>query len=78
MWDGKRPYLAHLIFFGCDSFVHVPKEKIRKIDNKSEKLIFIGHKDGVKGYRLWNPIMRKEASNIDVTFKEFRGTSRIE
>ena len=47
-WVGKRPSLTHLRVFGCDSFVHIPKERRQKLDSKSEKCIFIGYKDGVK------------------------------
>ena len=61
VWVGKNPSVAHLEVFGCDSFVHVPKEKRRKLDNKVEKCIFIGYKDGVKGYELWNLVTRKIA-----------------
>jgi len=32
---GNKPSLAHLRVFGCDAFVHVPKEKRRKLDNKA-------------------------------------------
>lgn len=42
-WDGKRPFLAHLRVFGCDSFMHIPKERRQKLDSKSEKCIFIGY-----------------------------------
>ena len=45
-------------FFGCDAYVHVPKEKRRKLDNKDEKCIFIGYKDGMKGYKLWNHVTK--------------------
>jgi hypothetical protein len=55
VWFGKKPSLSHLIFFGCDAFVHVPKEKRNKLDNKALKCIFIGYKDGMKGYKLWDP-----------------------
>ena len=24
-WDSKRPSLSHIIAFGCDIFVHIPK-----------------------------------------------------
>jgi len=49
--------------FGCDAYVHVPKEKRTKFDSKSKKFIFIGYKDGLKGYKLWNPETRKVVYN---------------
>jgi hypothetical protein len=55
VWNGKKPSLKHLRVFGCDAYVHVPKENRSKLDKKDEKSIFIGYKDGVKGYKLWNP-----------------------
>ena len=52
VWSGKKPSLQHLRVFGCDAYVHVPKENRSKLDKKAEKCIFIGYKDGVKGYKL--------------------------
>ena len=53
--------------------------KIRsKLDNKVEKCIFIGYKDGIKGYKLWNPITRKAVYSRDVVFREVKNTSRNE
>ena len=63
VWTGKKPSLSHLRVFGCYAYVHVPKEKQTKLDSKSEKCIFIGHKDGLKSYKLWNPITRKVVYN---------------
>ena len=34
VWFGNNPSITHLRVFGCDSFIHVPKEKRRKMDNK--------------------------------------------
>ena len=48
VWTGKKPSLSHLRVFGCDAYVHVAKEKRTKLDNKSERCIFIGYKDGLK------------------------------
>jgi hypothetical protein len=59
VWTGKEPSLTHLKVFGCDAYVHVPKENMSKIDKKVEKCIFIGYKDGLKGYKLWNPETKK-------------------
>jgi hypothetical protein len=55
VWTSKKPSLEHLRVFGCDSYVHVPKENRSKLDNKFENCIFIGYKYGVKGYKLWKP-----------------------
>jgi hypothetical protein len=54
VWTGKKPSLTHLKVFGCDAYVHVPKENKSKLDKKVEKCIFIGYKDGLKGYKIWN------------------------
>ena len=35
------------------------RRKSDKLDNKAEKCIFIGYKDGMKGYKIWNPITKK-------------------
>eukprot|EP00253_Pinus_taeda_P031455 PITA_31455 len=42
VWTGKNPSLSHLRLFGCDAYVHVPKEKRTNLDSKSKKCIFIG------------------------------------
>jgi hypothetical protein len=41
---GKKLLVAHLKVFGCDAFVHVPKEKRRNLDKKAVKCIFIQYK----------------------------------
>ena len=78
VWIGKKPSLIHLKVFGCDSFVHVPKEKRSKPYNKAKKHIFISYKDGVKGYKPWNPGIRKTIYSQDVIFREAKSTSRNE
>jgi len=40
------------------------------LDSKSKKCIFIGYKDGLKGYKLWNLFTRKVVYNRDVVFRE--------
>jgi hypothetical protein len=49
---GKKYLVAHIKVFGSDAFVHVPKEKRSKLDKKAVKCIFIGYKEGKKGYKL--------------------------
>jgi hypothetical protein len=59
VWTGKKPSLTHLKVFGCEAYVHVPKENMSKLYKNDEKCIFIGYKDGLKGYKLWNPETKK-------------------
>jgi hypothetical protein len=76
VWSGKKPSVSHLKVFGCDAFLHVPKEKRCKMDNKEFKCIFIGYKEGMKGYKLWDPSLRKTMYIQDVVFREFDSKSR--
>ena len=78
VWNGKKPSIKHLKVFGCDAYVHVPKEKRIKLDNKAEKCIFIGYKDGMKGYKIWNPITKKTVYSRDVEFREVKEIPRKE
>jgi hypothetical protein len=57
--SGKNLSISHLKVFGCDAFVHVPKEKRSKLDKKEVRCIFIGYKEGMKGYKLWDIASRK-------------------
>jgi hypothetical protein len=59
VWSGMKPSLQNLIVFGCDAYVHAPKENRSKLDKKVEKCIFIGYKNGVQGYKHWNPETKK-------------------
>jgi len=59
VWCGKNPSVLHLKVFGRDSFVHVPKKKRNKMENKEVNCIFIGYTDGMKGYKFWDLILRK-------------------
>ena len=72
VWTGKKASLSHLRVFGCDAYVHVPKEKRSKLDNKIEWCMLIGYKDGLKGYKLWNSETRKVVYNQDVVFRELK------
>ena len=52
LWSINNPLVSHLNVFGCDVFVHVPKEKRSKLEKKEVKCIFIGYKEGMKGYNI--------------------------
>ena len=69
-WLGHKPSLRHLSVFGCEAYVHVSKEKQTKLDNKAIKCIFIKYSYGVKGYKIWDPIVKKVFYSRSVILRE--------
>ena len=71
---GTKPSCAHLRVFGCQAYVHVPKEQRSKLDRKSIPHVFLGYSSVSKAYRLWDPAAGKLTVSRDVVFDE-RSTS---
>ncbi|KAK2972283.1 hypothetical protein RJ640_014341 [Escallonia rubra] len=69
-WSGYKPTVSHLKVFGIIAYVHVPDQQRNKLDDKSEKFIFIGYSQESKGYKLYNPVDKKMKVSRDVTFDE--------
>ena len=61
---------ARAMLFGSIAYVHVPKEKQRKLDAKAEKCILVGYSDTQKGYKCYNPRTKQERVSRDVMFDE--------
>ncbi|KAK2440889.1 putative mitochondrial protein [Trifolium repens] len=69
IWSRSTPSVKHLRVFGCLCYKHIPDQKRKKLDDKSELMIMIGyHTTGA--YKLYNPITKKVTSTRDVTFEE--------
>jgi hypothetical protein len=58
-FTSKKPNVSHFRVFGCIAYMHVPNEKRSKLDPKAEKCIFIKYSLEQKGYRCFNPSIRK-------------------
>ena len=56
--------------FGCTIFVHIGAGEQSKLDAKSRKMVFLRYPQGVKGYRLWDPLEKKVVISRDVIFDE--------
>ncbi|KAK2994415.1 hypothetical protein RJ640_009642 [Escallonia rubra] len=69
-WSGYKPSVSHLKVFGSIAYVHVPDQQRNKLDDKSEKFIFIGYSQESKGYKLYNPVDKKMKVSRDVTLDE--------
>nr|ADN34143.1 copia-type polyprotein [Cucumis melo subsp. melo] len=69
-WTGRKPSIAHLRVFGCMAYAHIPYQKRSKLDDKSEKCVFVGYDASSKDYKLYNPITKKTIVSRDVVFDE--------
>ena len=65
-WFGKKPSVHHLRTFGCLAYSHIPSTLRSKLDDKSEKCIFIGYSERTKAYKLYNPKTKKIVISRDV------------
>ncbi|TQD88564.1 hypothetical protein C1H46_025883 [Malus baccata] len=69
-WSGQKPLVDHFKVFGCIAYAHIPDEKRKKLDDKSEKCIFLGVSEVSKAYKLYNPVTKKIVVSRDVIFDE--------
>ena len=69
-WSGRKPSVNHLRVFGSICFAYVPKELRQKLDESSERCIFVGYASYTKGYRLYNLKRKKVVVCRDVLFSE--------
>ena len=70
LYFGTKTNLRHLRVFGSIAYVHVPKEKRRKLDAKAEKCILLGYSVEQKGYKCYNPHTKQACVSRDVVFDE--------
>lgn len=68
-WHKKKPDLNGLQIFGSIAYVHIPKEKRLKLDDKAEKLIFVGYSEESKAYRLLDTKTSRIRISRDVKFE---------
>lgn len=68
VWTGIKVDLSHLKIFGSRLMVHVPKQRRKKWDPKSSKLIFVGYDSDKKGYRCIDSNSKKLTVSRDVIF----------
>jgi hypothetical protein len=56
--------------FGSEAWAHILDEKRKSLQPKSEKCIFVGYSEDVKGYRLLQPHSNEIIIRRDVKFDE--------
>ncbi|UYV63164.1 hypothetical protein LAZ67_2003325 [Cordylochernes scorpioides] len=78
IWYKRKPSILHLKTFGCNAYVHIPKDNRKKLDKKSIRTFFVGYTETNKNYRMWDPIVRKIIISSDVIFTEANTSENIQ
>lgn len=66
----RNPGISHLRVFESIAHVHVLDKRRAKLDDKSERFIFIGYDSRSNGYKLYSLNNKKRLVNRDVVFDE--------
>jgi hypothetical protein len=69
-WTKIKPDVSHFHVFGSIAWAHIPDEKRKALQPKSEKCIFVGYSEDVKGYRLLQSHCNEIIIRRDVKFDE--------
>lgn len=69
-WNGRKPHLGHLKVFGCTANVRSAGPHLRKLANRSQRMMYLGVEEGSKAHRLYDAQNNKIAVSRDVVFEE--------
>ena len=53
VFTSKKPVVDHMKIFGTPMYIHVPKEKMAKLEPSGKKYIFVNYSDSSKAYRIY-------------------------
>nr|GFB20759.1 zinc finger, CCHC-type [Tanacetum cinerariifolium] len=69
----RKPNMRYLRVFGCKAYAKVTKPHLKKLDDRSKELVYLGTQPGSKAYRLFDPVTKDMVVSRDVKFKEDKG-----
>lgn len=63
LWNGKPPNLRHIRIFESKIYMHIPKEKGRKLDACTKEGVLVEYRESQKGYR----ILHQDTNNVIIS-----------
>ena len=71
-WHGRKSTASYLCVFGCLVFAK-ELNNVSKLDDRSTPGVFISYAEGVKAYRILDPMTQRVRISRDIVFDEGRG-----
>jgi hypothetical protein len=69
-WSKIKPNVSHFCVFGSEVWAHIPNDKRKTLQPKSEKWFFFGYSKKFKGYIILQPHSNKIIIRRDFNFDE--------
>jgi hypothetical protein len=69
-WFGRKPDVHFLKVFGCKAHAKVTRPNLKKLDDRSVHVVFLGYAPGGKAYRCYDPASKRVVVTRDVVFDE--------
>ena len=69
-WHGEQPHVHYFRTFGCIAHVKNTRPGLKKYDDRSSLMIFVGYESGSKAYRLFDPNSERVVVSRDAVFNE--------
>jgi transposase InsO family protein len=70
LWTGSTPGVQHLRTFGCIAHIKTTTPHLKKLDDRSRRMIFVGYEPGSMAYRAYDPVAERVTISRDVVFDE--------
>lgn len=70
MWTGRKPHVGHLRVFGCTGHMKIAKNHLKKLDDRSKRVVYLGIEKGSEAHRLLDPNTVSIHVSRDVVFEE--------
>jgi hypothetical protein len=74
-YHGKKLPVGFFRMFGCLGFVKDKKLALKKLDDRTTLMVFIGYSEGAKAYRMLEPSTGRMHVSHNIVFDESRGWS---
>jgi hypothetical protein len=69
--NGQVPDISHLQVFGCDAYIHIPKDmQVNSLSPKSELMTYLGHTEGIKASLFMRPSNNTLFTSVTALFDE--------